>query len=148
MTPPATSAPSWPDGERRGDIARAVLIVEDQIDIRETLAEILEVAGYEVDAVASGAEAIARLEHRAFDAIVSDLRMPGMSGIDLFRRVRRDHATLAGRFILVTGDRLDENLQSLLSESLVPVLAKPFTPADVRRMVAAVTGGPAATAEP
>jgi CheY-like chemotaxis protein len=142
MTPPAASVPSRPDEGRPRDIARSVLVVEDEVDIRETLAEILEVAGYDVDAVASGTEAIAQLERRAYDVIVSDLRMPGMNGMDLFRRVREDHGALSGRFVLVTGDRLDGMLQAFLAESLVPVLAKPFAPSDVRRIVADVSGGP------
>lgn len=137
MTPPPASAP---DRDRQADITRSILVVEDEIDIRETLTEILEVAGYHVDAVASGTEAFVRLERRAYDAIVSDLRMPGMNGMELFRRLRLDHAALSERFILVTGDRVDGNLQSFLAESLVPVLEKPFTPAEVRRIVAAVSG--------
>lgn len=119
-----------------------MLVVDDEVDVRETLSEILEIAGYDVDSVASGTEAIARLESRAYDAILSDLRMPGMSGAELFRRLCRDHAALSERFVLVTGDRLVDDLQSFLAESLVPVLAKPFTPAEVRRIVAAVSGKP------
>jgi len=136
------------EGTRGPGSARSVLIVDDDSDIRETLAEILEYAGYSVETVASGEDAIARLEHAAYDAIVSDLRMPGMTGVELFRWLQRNHAALVARFVLVTGDNLDSMQDSFLSENLVPVLAKPFAPSDVRRIVAVVTGGPAATAEP
>lgn len=142
MTRSTTPAPSRSVRDRPADAARAVLVVDDEVDVRETLSEILEIAGYDVDSVATGAEAIARLERRDYDAILSDLRMPGMSGAELFRRLCRDHAALSERFVLVTGDRLVDDLQSFLAETLVPVLAKPFTPADVRRIVAAVSGKP------
>lgn len=145
-----TPGPSSPSSEdtRGGGSARSVLIVEDDGDIRETLAEILEYAGYSVETVANGREAIARLEHVAYDAIVSDLRMPVMTGVELFRWLQRDRVALVARFVLITGDNLDIMEDAFLAENLVPVLAKPFAPADVRRIVAAVTGGPTATAEP
>jgi CheY-like chemotaxis protein len=118
-----------------------VLVVEDEVDIRETLAEILEFAGYEVETAESGLAAMACLGRHAYDAIVSDVRMPGMNGMDLFRLILREDAALAARFVLVTGDNLDAAVQAFLAETAVPVIAKPFAPSDVRRVVAAVAKG-------
>lgn len=144
---PAPSSPTFAEGTREVGSSRTVLIVEDDGDIRETLAEILEYAGYTVETVASGREAVLRLEHAAYDAIVSDLRMPGMTGVELFRWLQREREALVARFVLITGDNLDNMQDAFLAENLIPVLAKPFTPSDVRRIVAAVTGGPGAAAQ-
>jgi CheY-like chemotaxis protein len=74
------------------DLARHVLVVDDEDIVRETLVASLEDAGFAVLAAANGAEALALLEAgKRVDALVSDLSMPGMSGLELIReaQVRR-----------------------------------------------------------
>ena len=63
---------------------RCVLLVDDNEDVRETSADMLEELGYCVIKAASGYEALARLaEHPDLDVMVTDIRMPGMSGFEL-----------------------------------------------------------------
>ena len=64
-----------------------VLVVDDQLDMAETLAEGLDERGYAAIACGSGPEAARRLEEEAFDALVTDLRMPGVDGMDASRPV-------------------------------------------------------------
>lgn len=144
----AESVPACGDGPRESGLSRSVLIVEDDTDIRETLSEVLYVAGYAVEAVASGPEAVVRLEKATYDAIVSDVRMPAMTGIDLYRWLQQNHGKLVTRFVLITGGSLDVIEEAFIAEQFIPVLAKPFSPSDVRRVVALACGGPVATAEP
>ncbi len=65
-----------------------VLLVDDETDFVEALSARLEVRGMLVEAAASGAEAIAKVKARRFDAVVLDLAMPGMDGIETLRELR------------------------------------------------------------
>ncbi len=72
-------------------MARHLLVVEDRDSLRRLLQRALEAEGYEVTAVASGEDAIARLRVKAFDLVVSDLKLPGASGLDVLRAARSCH---------------------------------------------------------
>jgi CheY-like chemotaxis protein len=80
---------------------RSVLVVDDDADNREALAELLSLLGHEVVAVASGREALARLTQRSFDAALLDFAMPEMNGLELARQLRQTAPRL--RLALVTG---------------------------------------------
>ena len=114
---------------------RQMLVVDDEPDIRETLAEILEHDGFLVDIASSGLEALDRIATTHYDGVLSDIRMPGLNGMELYRRVRQLHPDLADRFIVVTGDDLSGSVRAFLDETGLPVIEKPFGPTDVRRVV-------------
>jgi CheY-like chemotaxis protein len=114
---------------------RHMLVVDDEPDIRETLAEILEHYGFLVDIAANGHEALERKEGNAYDGILSDIRMPGLNGMELYRRLRSFNPELADRFVVVTGDDLSGSVRAFLDETGVPFIEKPFGPADVRRVI-------------
>lgn len=66
-----------------------ILVVDDEADIRALLSALLGKAGYEVEAVASGAEALERLCEAGYDLMITDLVMPVMTGIDLLKEIRK-----------------------------------------------------------
>lgn len=79
-----------------------ILVVDDDQDVRETLAETLVQFGYEVVQAASGEEALPLLESRVdIDMLITDVRMPGMSGLELAERARRRDAHL--KVIVISG---------------------------------------------
>ena len=78
-----------------------VLVVDDEEDAREMLAAILTQAGYDVDDAADGFAALSKVSHYRPDVVVTDLRMPGMTGVDLLQRIRRIHGDVP--VILATG---------------------------------------------
>ncbi|NJB67799.1 DNA-binding NtrC family response regulator [Desulfobaculum xiamenense] len=65
-----------------------VLLVDDNVEFVTTLAERMQLRGLTVTAVTSGGDAIDRIEHKVFDVVVLDLRMPGMDGIETLRRIK------------------------------------------------------------
>lgn len=65
-----------------------VLVVDDEVDFASTLAERLQLRGYRAEAVFSPEDAVAVIKERPFDILLLDLKMPGMSGIDLLRVAR------------------------------------------------------------
>jgi len=66
-----------------------VLIVDDSLEMARTIADDLVERGYEAIAVAGGSEAVARLASGSIDAVVTDLRMPGLDGLDVLAAARR-----------------------------------------------------------
>jgi two-component system chemotaxis sensor kinase CheA len=80
----------------------SVLVVEDSITARMLMKNIIESAGYEVQAVVDGVEALTALRNREFDIVVSDVEMPRMDGFDLTARIRSDKKLADLPVVLVT----------------------------------------------
>src|SRR5512135_76386 len=77
-----------------------LLIVDDELHVRESLSRWFIEDGYDVMAASSGKEALAELGRQAFDAVITDIRMPGMDGLDLQRRIRETNPDVA--IVLIT----------------------------------------------
>jgi PAS domain S-box-containing protein len=117
---------------------RRVLVVDDDEDVRETLAEILMRTEHEVDLCPSGSAAAAQLEISDYDVIISDLRMQDGDGPALYRELLAHWPHLVERLVFVSGDDLSADLRRFLAEVRRPLIAKPFTPATVRLAMAQV----------
>jgi two-component system NtrC family sensor kinase len=129
--------------ERPGLVVRQVrtaLIVDDEEEVAAVLAEILRDDGFLVETAADGQLARERLAARSFDVVLSDLRMPGLDGAALHAWLREARPELAARVAFVTGDRLGAAAEASLAATGQPVLAKPFSPAEVRRVVRGLAG--------
>ena len=79
---------------------RSILVVDDEVRYRELYARVLRSAGLDVLEAANAAEALGFVGREPLDMIISDVRMPGESGLDLLRRVRARKPELP--FLLVT----------------------------------------------
>ncbi len=73
------------------NLTARLLVVDDHRQARESMADVLRVAGHDVATCGSGKQALNRLEQQAVDVILTDLQMPGMTGLDLLKEVRRFH---------------------------------------------------------
>jgi len=102
-----------------------VLVVDDEPGMRMTLAANLELEGYEVVEAESGSQALDLVKERPFQAVITDMRMPGMSGLDTFRAIRELYPDMA--VVLMTGFAVEEMLEEGLSEGAYAVLRKPFS---------------------
>ncbi len=104
-----------------------VLVVEDEDVLRLLLQEIFSVHfGCRVDAVPNGADALAALGRETYALVVSDIRMPVMSGIDLYLRLCETHPAVARRFVFITGHPGEKDMEARIAQWNVPVVAKPF----------------------
>ncbi len=117
---------------------RKILIVDDEAEIRETLAAILTGAQHQVATVSSGREALERMAAEHYDVILTDVRMPDLDGRALYREIERRWPERAGRVVFVTGDTLASTVREFAAESGCPVIEKPFLPSDLRRVVAEI----------
>ncbi len=82
--------------------------------------------GHEVETTASGKDALARLREGTFDAVVVDMRMPDLSGEQLYEELRVLDAGHAERVIFTTGQLVDEQVRNFLASTGRPYIPKPF----------------------
>jgi putative nucleotidyltransferase with HDIG domain len=107
-----------------------ILVIDDDAVIRDLMTEILEGAGHEIVAAATGAEAAGRLTDADIDLVVSDIVMPDLSGLELLEAVRLHRPSLP--VVLVTGADTYENLTEALTRGADGLVSKPFTHAALR----------------
>ncbi|MBN9253748.1 MULTISPECIES: PAS domain S-box protein [unclassified Mesorhizobium] len=137
----AGSAVATGDGPVRSNSLRHALIVDDEPDVAASLSDILELMGIKsriVPAWTSAAEALSG--YTPPDIVFSDLRMPGVSGIAIYRALLAERPELARRFVLVTGDLIGAKaeIDQLPAPNRPQVLEKPFSTLDVRGVLSAV----------
>ncbi len=103
----------------------AILIVEDDDNLRESIADVLTDSGYETTQARNGREALAKLTQRAdFDVILSDLKMPEMDGMTLLQTLRDHHPDIA--VIILTGYGTVDTAVQAMREGAVNYLLKPM----------------------
>jgi len=110
-----------------------ILIVDDEIDLLETLGDIFESKGYNVTMVEDGNKAIELLRKKYFDIILMDLKMPGISGLDSFREVKNLHPSSA--IIMMTAGSVREEIKEAMGAGVDAVVDKPF---NVKKLVATI----------
>jgi two-component system cell cycle sensor histidine kinase/response regulator CckA len=113
----------------------AILVVEDETALAGAVTDMLRDAGYIVDHAVDGEEALAKVDARAFDLVICDLRMPKVDGPRFYRTLARTTPALASRVIFMTGDVAGTDAEQFLRESGCGWLAKPFRQADLLRAV-------------
>jgi putative two-component system response regulator len=111
-----------------------VLVIDDEAVIRMLVVEILEAAGHEVVAAEHAERALELLDQDAFDLVVSDVVMPGLSGLELLDIVRQRRASLP--IILVTGAGTYDTLSQALTHGAAGLVTKPFAHVDLQNAVA------------
>ncbi|WP_306590790.1 PAS domain S-box protein [Geothrix sp. 21YS21S-4] len=109
-----------------GLAGRRALVVDDEAFLLECLVDALESWGLEVVSSSRGEEAVEELQRGSFDVIVSDIRMPGLSGMDLYEWLQANAPAMARRILYTTGDSFDVKTRGFLESTQVPYLGKPF----------------------
>jgi two-component system NtrC family sensor kinase len=112
-----------------------ILVVDDEPLVTLLMAEALVLEGHDVDTAKNGQEALEKIAACAYDAILSDLRMPELDGVGLYRALDQQHPGLLPRIAFVSGTTEPVEYASFLEETGVPVLRKPFAIDDLQRLV-------------
>lgn len=107
-----------------------VLLVDDERDFTEILSERMESRGVDVDTAASGPEALEKVKGRPYDAIILDLAMPGMDGIETMKHLLGENPDL--QVILLTGHATLEKGVEAMKLGAVDFLEKP---ADIQKLM-------------
>ena len=120
-----------------GASRQTALVVDDEEAIRRLLVRLLARRGFEVHEAASGDEAAEQVAARRYGLVLCDVRMPGMDGLELHRRLRQADSSAVPGFVFITGDAtLLDPLRDAGPE--VAVLSKPFTAADLDAVLSAL----------
>ena len=106
-----------------------ILIVDDEQIMREPLADWLEMDGYFVDTAASGEEAMEKLKHTRFDIMLVDIKMEGMSGLDVLREVKEDDPDTA--VVMITAYGSIQTAIEAMKNGAHEYLLKPFEPGEL-----------------
>jgi CheY-like chemotaxis protein/anti-sigma regulatory factor (Ser/Thr protein kinase) len=111
----------------------SVLVVDDEAPMRDFLQKALSDLGYEAVAVGDGRAALQALEDRAFDAMLLDLRLPGVSGREVLRRARERRPSLAT--IVTTGYPSEKALVECMNDGAARFMVKPFAVDELARAI-------------
>lgn len=101
-----------------------ILVVDDNPLMTKTLVDILSATGYTVHAAYSGSEALKILETNAVDILLTDVRMPDMNGVELYRKTRETHPNMVT--FLMTAYAADHIIHAGMAEGIKTVLTKPL----------------------
>ena len=115
---------------------KSVLIVDDEKNIRLTLSQSLESLEIDTDTAANGEEALAKIGETDFGLILLDLKMPGMDGIEVLRKVREMRPDI--RVIIITAYGTIESAIEAVKLGAVDFIQKPFAPAEIRELITQV----------
>jgi len=124
---------------------RTILIVDDEAPIREMIAVALEMAGYECLEAGNSQEALAIIVDRKPDLLLLDWMLPGSTGIELARRLKRDELTADIPIIMLTAKGEEDNKIQGLEVGADDYITKPFSPRELVARLKAVLrrAGPA-----
>ncbi len=113
----------------------AILVVDDELEIRDLIERVLTREGHQVHAVVNGLDGLEAVRANRYDLVVCNVRMPVMDGPTFFTHVRDQQPAQATRFVFCTGDIVSPEVRSFLRSANQPVLAKPFSIANLRDVV-------------
>jgi CheY-like chemotaxis protein len=114
---------------------KQALVIEDEPMICRVCRKTLVTEGFEVDIAVNGQIAKEMADKKEYDLYFSDIRTPGMNGIDFYNYLTSKYPQLTDRVIFTTGDILSIDVKKFLQDSTVPFLPKPFTPDELRAIV-------------
>ena len=117
-----------------------ILVVDDESGVRKLLKQVLTGEGHNVETVNNAEKALERIKGGRYNLILMDIKMPGMSGIELYKNMQKIARTLSRRAVFITGDVISTDTRDFLSRTKAPHITKPFDieklTKDINRMLA------------
>ncbi|HZT87641.1 MAG TPA: response regulator [Stellaceae bacterium] len=106
-----------------------IFIVDDDTDHAESIADVLETRGYQVELAASGEEAVARFHEADFDVVLMDIKLPGMNGVETFFEFKKIRPS--AHVFMMTGYSVEQLIAQAVENGALGVLKKPFEMPDL-----------------
>ncbi|MBN1692151.1 MAG: response regulator [Dehalococcoidales bacterium] len=114
---------------------KKILLVEDELVIGRLFRRVLIEEGFSVDFVQDGLIASEVADSKNYDLLISDIRLPGITGIELYEKLKLSKPELSLHTIFITGDTMNVDIQLFIRESGMPCLVKPFAPEELVKAV-------------
>jgi PAS domain S-box-containing protein len=105
---------------------KRLLVIDDEDSVLDLVKDTLQEEGYEVETALDGASALEKIHSGDFDAVLSDLKMPGKNGIDIYLYCKREKPDLSKRFLFLTGDVGTSDSLDFIEDHHLPYVSKPF----------------------
>jgi two-component system NtrC family sensor kinase len=114
---------------------KKILVVEDEPQIRQLFEDVIRTAGHQVETAPDGRVALELIDRENFDLIITDVKMPEISGAEFYAELKRKGTALERRLIFVTGDLMNAETMQFIESTGRPWLGKPFDIAAVTRTI-------------
>jgi DNA-binding NtrC family response regulator len=121
-----TVRPTRETAPKPPDLQAKILLVDDEAGVRRSLSQYLQRFGFQTEAASDGHDALAKLKESHFDIVISDMRMPGLSGEELYWAINQKYPELATRMIFTSGDMSNERTVAFLASCGCTGLEKPY----------------------
>jgi len=115
---------------------KSILVVDDEKNIRLTMSRSLESLGIPVQTAVNGEEALAKLRESPFALVFLDLKMPGMDGMEVLRKIKNEWPKI--RVIIITAHGTIESAVEAMKLGAVDFIQKPFSPTEIRDLATLV----------
>lgn len=116
-------------------IKAKMLVVDDEPVVRDFLSRVLTDEGHQVETTDNADDALERIKSRRYRLILLDVKMPGMSGSELYERIHQIAKSLARRVVFITCDVIGADTQDFLSRTNVPYITKPFDTRQLKKEI-------------
>jgi len=103
-----------------------ILVVDDEERYLKLVSNLLIAGGYNVDTAVSGIDGLAKIKGNRYSLLITGIRMPCMSGFELYKYVQKIAPSLADKTIVVSGSIEDADTREFLTKNKLPYMAKPF----------------------
>jgi CheY-like chemotaxis protein len=124
-------------------MAKRILVIDDEASIRKSFELALEDSGYQVDTASSGAEGLEKSRSQPYDLIFLDLKMPGMSGVETLRGIRKTDPNVPVYIVTAFHAEFLDELNSMVSDGVAfEVLRKPVSGDDILNVCKGILDGP------
>lgn len=124
-----------------------IMILDDEEIILDLHYHMLTQMGHQPNLYKSAKEAISALEHKTYDLILADIKMPRMNGRKFYETIKKKHPQLRERVVFITGDVLNEATNRFIKNSRLQVLYKPFVLKQLEEVIEPFMKGPTPTHE-
>ncbi len=116
-----------PVAQKRGKKMKAsILVVDDENIVRDIAKRVLSAEGHKVDISGNGLEALSKIKGKEYDLILLDIKMPGMNGIDLYKRIQKVAQHVSRKVVFMTGDIMGPDTEKFLDKTRASHIEKPF----------------------
>jgi len=136
VTKPEQLELAEPEVEEAEEAAQArILVVDDEPTVLSLVSRVLTGEGHEVETIDNADDALEMIESKRYRLILLDIKMPGMSGTELYKRIHKIAPSLARRIVFITGDVIGARITAFLSSTKAHYIMKPFDAEQLKRAV-------------